>query len=156
MTEAAGTATMSGLSAPPTVVGYTRDYPVTMYVASIEHVYYDPLDILGGSTVSFSMGGHVAGSATATALPTPEYLERGDVFDIDVNQFRPQVGERSLFLLSEVVDGYIQLGFPYFGRLDISGDHVNYYTNPPTRIGFNARTTVNDFLSDLENEIASR
>lgn len=156
MTQAAGTAEASGLPVPPTVDGYSNEYPVTIYEASIEKVYYDPQGTLGGNSITFTEGGHVADSATATAFPIPGEWVREGSFGIDAEQFKPQVGERSLFRLSKWLGDDNRLYDLYSGRLDLSGDHVRYYTNPPSTIRFHDRTLVDDFLEDLEAEIASR
>lgn len=156
MTQAAGTASASGLPVPPTVDGYTNESAVTIYEASIEKVYYDPQGILGGDTITFTEGGHVEDSATATAFPIPGEWVREGPFGVDAEQFKPQVGERSLFRLSKWLGGDNRLYDLYSGRLDLSGDHVRYYTNPPSAIRFHDRTLVEDFLDDLEAEIASR
>lgn len=156
MTAAAGTASASGLPVPPTVDGYTSESAVTIYEASIEKVYYDPQGTLGGDTITFTEGGHVADSATATAVPIPGEWVREGFFGIDAEQYKPQVGERSLFRLSKWFGGDNRLYDLYSGRLDLSGDHVRYYTNPPSAIRFHDRTLVGDFLEDLEAQVASR
>lgn len=156
MTQAAGTAEASGLPVPPTIDSYSNEYPVTIYEASIEKTYYDPEGALDGDTITFIVGGHVADSATATALPIPGEWVREGFFGVDAEQFKPQVGERSLFQLSKMLGYDFGLSDTYSGRLDLSGDHVRYYSNPPSTIGFHDRTLVDDFLTDLEAEVESR
>lgn len=155
MTQAAGTAAANGMPVPPTVDGYSNEYPVTKYEVLIEEVYYDPHAVLGGDTITFEMWGHVADSATATAMPFNLHLV-ADCFSSDEEQYKPQQGERSLFMLSKLAGDDVRYSLPYIGRLDISGDHVSYYTNPPTTIVFHDRTLVADFLEDLRAEVASR
>lgn len=157
MTAASETATASGQIPPPTIEGYAFEYPVTIYEASIEDAIYDPLQLLEAGSVVFTMGGHVADSATATALPYPysKAVLLDKFLDAPIDQFRPQVGERSLFLLNRLADGDLFLHQPYTGRLDISGDRVRYYSNPPAEIGFTDRTLVDQLLSDLRSEVDS-